>query len=72
MNKQELNETIKEKIHHFTEVLNNSASREDNTYIPKTIKTIDKLVNNLYAELYSLIDIKNSSNIEDKKCGHCG
>jgi len=72
MNKQELNEIIKEKIHHFTEVLNNSTSRQDNTYIPRTIKNIDKLVNNLYAELYSLIDNKKLSNIEDKKCGHCG
>jgi flagellar biosynthesis regulator FlbT len=71
MNK-ELNETIQDKVHFFTEALNDLMAKEDNTYIPKTVKKIDKLVNNLYTELYGLIDNKKVSIIEDKKCGHCG
>lgn len=67
-----LNETIQDKVFLFTEHLNELMAREDNTYIPKTIKKIDKLVNNLYTELYGLVDSKKVSAIEDKKCGHCG
>jgi hypothetical protein len=72
MNKQELNNQIQDKVFFFTEQLNNLTAKEDNTYIPKTIKKIDKLVNNLYTELYSLADSKKVCTIEDKKCGHCG
>lgn len=72
MNKQELNEKIQDKVFRFTEVLNGLVSSNDNTYIPKTVKQIDKLVNNLYSELYSLTDNKKLSAIEDNKCGHCG
>lgn len=72
MNKQELNEKIQDKVFHFTEVLNGLVSSNDNTYIPKTVKQIDKLVNNLYSELYSLTDNKKLAAIEDNKCGHCG
>lgn len=68
----DLNEKIKEKIFHFSEILNNQAASSDNTYIPKTVKRIDKLVNNLYLELYSLVDNKKKSDIPDEKCGHCG
>lgn len=69
---QELNNQIQGKVFFFTEQLNNLMAKEDNTYIPKTIKKIDKIVNNLYTELYSLVDSKKVSTIEDKKCGHCG
>lgn len=69
---QELNNQIQDKVFFFTEQLNNLMAKEDNTYIPKTIKKIDKIVNNLYTELYSLVDSKKVSTIEDKKCGHCG
>lgn len=72
MSKQELNEHIQDKVFFFTEKLNDLMAKEDNTYIPKTIKKIDKLVNNLYTELYGLVDNKKVSTIEDKKCGHCG
>jgi hypothetical protein len=72
MNKQELNNTIQDKVFFFTEQLNGLMAKEDNTYIPKTIKKIDKLVNNLYTELYGLVDTKKVTAIEDKKCGHCG
>jgi flagellar biosynthesis regulator FlbT len=72
MNKQVLNEQIQDKVFFFTEQLNDLIAKEDNTYIPKTIKRIDKLVNNLYTELYGLVDSKKVSAIEDKKCGHCG
>lgn len=72
MSNQELNNQIQDKVFFFTEQLNNLMSKEDNTYIPKTIKKIDKLVNNLYTELYGLVDSKKVSAIEDKKCGHCG
>lgn len=71
MNK-ELNETIRNKVLLFTEQLNGIITKEDNTCLPKTVKKIDKLVNNLYIELYDLIDSKKVSLIEDKKCGHCG
>ena len=72
MTKPELNWAIQDKVHHFTEQLNDLVSRQDNSYIPKTVKQIDKLVNNLYLDLYNLIDNKKTSAIEDKKCGHCG
>jgi|688.fasta_scaffold2224082_2 hypothetical protein len=72
MNKQELNNNIQDKVFFFTEQLNNLMAKEDNTYIPKTIKKIDKLVNNLYTELYGLVDNKKVTAIEDSKCGHCG
>lgn len=72
MSKQELNEHIQDKVFFFTERLNDLMAKEGNTYIPKTIKKIDKLVNNLYTELYGLVDNKKVSTIEDKKCGHCG
>jgi flagellar biosynthesis regulator FlbT len=72
MSKQELNEHIQDKVFFFTERLNDLMAKEDNTYIPKTIKKIDKLVNNLNTELYGLVDNKKVSTIEDKKCGHCG
>jgi len=72
MNKQVLNEQIQDKVFFFTEQLNDLMAKEDNIYIPKTIKKIDKLVNNLYTELYGLVDSKKVSTIEDKKCGHCG
>ena len=72
MSKQELNEHIQDKVFFFTEKLNDLMAKEDNIYIPKTIKKIDKLVNNLYTELYGLVDNKKVSTIEDKKCGHCG
>lgn len=72
MSKQVLNEQIQDKVFFFTEQLNDLMAKEDNTYIPKTIKKIDKLVNNLYTELYGLVDSKKVSTIEDKKCGHCG
>lgn len=72
MSNQELNNQIQDKVFFFTEQLNNLMAKEDNTYIPKTIKKIDKIVNNLYTELYSLVDSKKVSTIEDKKCGHCG
>ena len=67
-----LNENVQDKVFLFTEQLNDLMAKEDNTYIPKTIKKIDKLVNNLYTDLYGLVDIKKVSAIEDKKCGHCG
>ena len=72
MSNQELNNQIQDKVFFFSEQLNNLMAKEDNTYIPKTIKKIDKLVNNLYTELYGLVDSKKVSAIEDKKCGHCG
>lgn len=72
MNKQVLNNQIQDKVHHFTERLNSLVSNQDNSYIPKTVKQIDKLVNNLYLELYDLVDNKKTAAIEDKKCGHCG
>lgn len=72
MSNQELNNQIQDKVFFFTEQLNNLMAKEDNTYIPKTVKKIDKLVNNLYTELYGLVDSKKVSAIEDKKCGHCG
>ena len=72
MTKPELNGAIQDKVHHFTEQLNSLISRQDSTYIPKTVKQIDKLVNNLYLELYDLVDNKKTAAIEDKKCGHCG
>lgn len=72
MNKPELNESIQDKVHHFSEILNQLVGTEDNTNIPKTIKKIDKLVNNLYTDLYGLVDTKKISSIQDTKCGHCG
>jgi len=72
MTKPELNQKIQDKVHHFTEQLNGLVSNQDSTYIPKTVKQIDKLVNNLYLELYGLVDNKKTAAIEDKKCGHCG
>lgn len=69
---ENLNEKIQDRIFFFTEKLNQSVSNRDNTYIPKTIKQIDKLVNELYTDLYSLVDSKKISAIQDKKCGHCG
>ena len=72
MPNQELNNQIQDKVFFFTEQLNNLMAKEDNTYIPKTVKKIDKLVNNMYLELYGLVDSKKVSAIEDKKCGHCG
>lgn len=69
---ENLNEKIQDRIFFFTEKLNQSVSNTDNTYIPKTIKQIDKLVNELYTDLYSLVDSKKISAIQDKKCGHCG
>ena len=68
----ELNDTIQDKVFFFTEQLNDLMTEGDNTYIPKTVKKIDKLVNNLYTELYGLVDTKKVSAIEDNKCGHCG
>jgi len=72
MNKPHLNEQIQDKVFFFTEKLNSLISKQDNTYVPKTIKQIDKFVNELYLELYGLVDVKKTSAIEDKKCGHCG
>lgn len=69
---ENLNEKIQDRIFFFTEKLNQSVSNTDNTYIPKTIKQIDKLVNELYTDLYGLVDNKKISAIQDKKCGHCG
>ena len=72
MNKLELSESIQDKVQIFTEVLNQLVGLEDNTNIPKTIKKIDKLVNNLYIDLYGLVDTKKLLSIQDTKCGHCG
>ena len=72
MNKLELNGSIQDKIQFFTEVLNQLVSTEDNTDIPETIKKIDKLINNLYMDLYGLVDTKKILSIPDTKCGHCG
>lgn len=72
MSKLELNQKIQDKVHHFSEQLNGLVSNQDSSYIPKTVKQIDKLVNNLYLELYDLVDNKKTAAIEDKKCGHCG
>lgn len=69
---ENLNEKIQDRVFFFTEKLNQLVSNRDNTYIPKTIKQIDKLVNELYTELYGLVDNKKISAIQDKKCGHCG
>lgn len=69
---ESLNEKIEDRIFFFTEKLNELVSKRDNTYIPKTIKEIDKLVNELYTDLYSLVDNKKKSAIQDEKCGHCG
>ena len=69
---QDLNESIQDKVQHFSEILNQLVGSEDNTNIPKTIKKIDKLVNNLYMELYGLVDTKKILSIQDAKCGHCG
>jgi len=69
---ENLNEKIQDRIFFFTEKLNQSVSNRDNTYITKTIKQIDKLVNELYTDLYGLVDNKKISAIQDKKCGHCG
>jgi len=68
----DLNESIQDKVFLFTEQLNNLMTKEDNTNIPKTIKKIDKLVNNLYMDLYGLVDGKKLLSIPDTKCGHCG
>ena len=67
-----LNESIQDKVFFFTEQLNNLMTKEDNTNILKTIKKIDKLVNNLYMDLYGLVDTKKLLAIPDTKCGHCG
>ena len=72
MNKLELSGSIQDKVQIFTEVLNQLVGLEDNTNIPKTIKKIDKLVNNLYMDLYGLVDTKKLLSIQDTKCGHCG
>ena len=72
MNKLELNESIQDKVFFFTERLNQLVGIEHNTDIPKTIKKIDKLVNNLYMDLYGLVDTKKLLAIPDTKCGHCG
>lgn len=72
MNKQELNNTIQDKVFFFTEKLNDLMTKEDNTDIPKIIKKIDKLVNNLYMDLYGLVDTKKLLSISVTKCGHCG
>ena len=69
---ENLNQKIQDRVFLFTEVLNDTVSMRDNTYVPKTIKVIDKLVNELYTDLYSLIDTKKISTIQDNKCGHCG
>lgn len=69
---ENLNEKIQDRIFFFSEKLNQLVSNRDNTYIPKTIKQIDKLVNELYTDLYGLVDNKKISAIQDKKCGHCG
>lgn len=69
---QDLNKSIQDKVQNFSEVLNQLVGTEDNTNIPKTIKKIDKLVNNLYMELYGLVDTKKIISIQDTKCGHCG
>jgi hypothetical protein len=68
----DLNESIQDKVFFFTERLNQLVGIEDNTDIPKTIKKIDKLVNNLFMDLYGLVDGKKLLAIPDTKCGHCG
>lgn len=68
----ELNEKIQDRILLFTEILNDKVAERDNTYIPKTVKVIDKLVNDLYLDLYGLVDNKKNLSIQDNKCGHCG
>lgn len=67
-----LNERIQDRIFLFTEILNDTAAKRDNSYVPKTVKVIDKLVNELYLDLYGLVDNKKISAIQDNKCGHCG
>jgi hypothetical protein len=67
-----LNEKIQDRIFLFTEILNDTAAKRDNTNALKTIKVIDKLVSELYKDLYGLIENKKISAISDNKCGHCG
>jgi hypothetical protein len=69
---ENLNRKIQDRILLFTEILNDKMAERDNTYIPKTVKVIDKLVNELYLDLYGLVDNKKISAIQDNKCGHCG
>ena len=69
---ENLNEKIQDRVFFFTEKLNETMAKRDNSYVPKTVKVIDKLVNELYTDLYGLIDNKKISAISDNKCGHCG
>ncbi len=68
----DLNEKIQDRVFFFTEKLNDTMAKGDNSYVPKTVKVIDKLVNELYLDLYGLVDNKKISAIQDNKCGHCG
>lgn len=69
---ENLNRKIQDRILLFSEILNDKVAERDNTYIPKTVKVIDKLVNELYLDLYGLVDNKKNLSIQDNKCGHCG
>lgn len=68
----ELNEKIQDRVFFFTEKLNDTMAKRDNSYVPKTVKVIDKLVNELYLDLYGFVDNKKNLSIQDNKCGHCG
>lgn len=67
----EVREKIRDRVFHFTEVLNGKMAGNLET-VPKTIREIDKLINVLYSDIYGFVDNKKQSNIPDEKCGHCG